>query len=88
VVRDGANQGRKFWTCTKGSDSGCGFFEWDDEPPRNGPPRSAIGTSVGSPATSGACFKVHCGIDLFVLLVDHYTYSVVKKDTGLMVRFL
>ncbi|KAG7553551.1 hypothetical protein FFLO_03058 [Filobasidium floriforme] len=30
VRREGANKGRPFWTCSKGQDEGCGFFEWAD----------------------------------------------------------
>jgi DNA topoisomerase-3 len=26
VRREGPNQGRPFWSCSKGKDSGCGFF--------------------------------------------------------------
>lgn len=59
VAREGANLGRRFWTCTKGSETGCGFFEWDDELPQSRPPRSATGMVAGPSAASGACFK--CG---------------------------
>lgn len=31
TTKEGANQGRKFFTCSKGRDDGCGFFEWMDE---------------------------------------------------------
>lgn len=72
MAREGANLGRRFWTCTKGSETGCGFFEWDDELPQSRPPRSATGMVAGPSAASGACFKVHCDVDLFVLVVDQH----------------
>jgi len=34
VTKDGSNKNRRFWTCKNRPDDECGFFEWDDEPPR------------------------------------------------------
>ena len=31
VSKESTNKGRKFWSCRGAR---CGFFEWDDEPPR------------------------------------------------------
>ncbi|KAI5479873.1 DNA topoisomerase III [Pseudohyphozyma bogoriensis] len=36
VAKEGPNKGRKFFTCAKGKDNGCGFFAWTDEPGRGG----------------------------------------------------
>ena len=30
VSKDGDNKGRKFFTCSKGRDNGCDFFDWND----------------------------------------------------------
>jgi DNA topoisomerase-3 len=30
VFKEGPNTGRKFWSCSKPRDEGCGFFEWAD----------------------------------------------------------
>ncbi|KAF9483172.1 hypothetical protein BDN70DRAFT_351794 [Pholiota conissans] len=65
--KEGPNQGRKFWKCRKPVDQGpCGFFEWDDEPPRNSGGPLARGGGAGpsrgqsfNSTPSGACFK--CG---------------------------
>jgi DNA topoisomerase-3 len=32
VQKEGPNKGKLFWTCPKGRDNGCAFFEWDDNP--------------------------------------------------------
>jgi DNA topoisomerase-3 len=51
--KEGPNQGRKFWKCQNTKNAGdCGFFEWDDEPPR--PPGGAGGEGGGSQK----CFNV------------------------------
>ena len=31
VKKDGANYGRLFYTCSKGKDDSCGYFEWRDK---------------------------------------------------------
>lgn len=28
VTKDSANKGKRFFTCSKGMNDGCGFFEW------------------------------------------------------------
>ncbi|KAF9449670.1 prokaryotic type I DNA topoisomerase [Macrolepiota fuliginosa MF-IS2] len=61
VQKEGANQGRKFWKCQNSQTADdCGFFEWDDEPPR--PPGASHGGgasgSSGS-AGSGECYNCH-----------------------------
>jgi len=66
TTKEGPNKGRKFWTCAKGKDNGsCGFFEWDDEPPRNPASgtasRSSSMNTANAQATGSAtdvCFKV------------------------------
>lgn len=30
VTKESDNKGRKFFTCSKGQDGGCGFFEWNE----------------------------------------------------------
>lgn len=59
VTKDGVNKGRVFWTCLKGRDEGCGFFEWRDEPGKlTGESRSPTrSTSQNNPSSSGRCFK-------------------------------
>ncbi|KAF8149452.1 DNA topoisomerase [Crassisporium funariophilum] len=68
VSRESENKGRKFWTCRKGESARCGFFEWDDEPPRNATAgqggmtsRTSSLNTNGAGASSGGCFK--CGED-------------------------
>lgn len=46
VAKEGPNKGRKFWTCGKGRDDGCGFFEWTDEA------TGSAGSGRGSKASS------------------------------------
>ncbi len=29
-LKEGANQGRLFYACSKGKDESCGYFEWRD----------------------------------------------------------
>ncbi|XP_033096293.1 DNA topoisomerase 3-alpha-like [Anneissia japonica] len=36
VQKEGANQGRQFYTCSKPRDSQCGFFQWTDESTNSG----------------------------------------------------
>ena len=31
VMKEGPNKGKRFFTCAKGKDSGCGFFQWSDQ---------------------------------------------------------
>ena len=31
VKKEGANYGRLFYTCSKGKDDSCGYFEWRDK---------------------------------------------------------
>ncbi|CAO1624119.1 unnamed protein product [Jaminaea pallidilutea] len=52
VVKEGPNQGRKFWTCAKGQADGCGFFDWvpaevdgadgHSRPARRSPPQESM----------------------------------------------
>ncbi|KAF8971256.1 hypothetical protein BDZ97DRAFT_1788564 [Flammula alnicola] len=62
--KEGPNQGRKFWKCRKADHASCGFFEWDDEPPRTGGNFGQGGNGASSRSqsfnnTSGSarCFK-------------------------------
>ncbi|KAL0956762.1 hypothetical protein HGRIS_002881 [Hohenbuehelia grisea] len=56
VVKEGQNQGRKFWKC---AESVCDFFEFDDEPPR-APGVSRTGSSTGGKVSStDECYKCH-----------------------------
>ncbi|KAG2135420.1 hypothetical protein DEU56DRAFT_806924 [Suillus clintonianus] len=63
VTKEGSNKGRIFWGCPKGKDGGCGFFEWDDEPPKPksaapSRPMSTRSASQNDPSSSGGkCFK-------------------------------
>jgi DNA topoisomerase-3 len=56
VFKEGANQGRQFWTCSKGEAERCKFFEWDDEPPRVS--GGGGGGSGGGGGASDECYKV------------------------------
>jgi hypothetical protein len=56
VTKDGMNKGRLFWSCPNTSDKArCGFFEWDDEPPR-----TATGGGGGGTRGGDECYKVRC----------------------------
>ncbi|KAH8119440.1 hypothetical protein DFH11DRAFT_446363 [Phellopilus nigrolimitatus] len=63
VVREGPNQGRKFWVCPNSELAQCGFFLWDED---NIPgSRASSNVNAGSNALGGSggqtgdCFK--CG---------------------------
>lgn len=51
VTKSGPNAGRPYLACSRGRDSGCGFFQWLDEPP-------ASNTNSGSVSRAGV---VHDG---------------------------
>ena len=53
--KEGANQGREFFSCPKGRNGGCKFFEWADEDPRseNNPPRGGRGAFRGGTRGGG-----------------------------------
>ena len=58
VSKESSNKGRKFWSCRGAR---CGFFEWDDVPPRtvsqgNMAPRAESFNARSGPGTE--CFKV------------------------------
>ncbi|KAL4074090.1 DNA topoisomerase [Scleroderma citrinum] len=57
VTKDGINKGRIFWTCVKGRDEGCGFFEWEDEPSKPAQPMTIRTASQNNASSSGRCFK-------------------------------
>ncbi|KAJ7451735.1 DNA topoisomerase [Mycena galericulata] len=61
VVKESPNQGRKFWKCPNAAGAECGFFEWDDEPPRgsNGPTGTTFGTGNqgGGTRDRDVCYK-------------------------------
>ncbi|KAF9523469.1 DNA topoisomerase [Crepidotus variabilis] len=65
VVKEGANQGRKFWKCRK-RDEGvpCKFFEWDDQPPgakktptSTGGPYNGSGGGGSMASSTDVCYK-------------------------------
>ncbi|TDL26070.1 hypothetical protein BD410DRAFT_564581 [Rickenella mellea] len=59
VVKEGPNQGKKFWVCPNSEKARCGFFEWDEGGNSEGssaPSRTATG-SQGASQTTGECFK-------------------------------
>lgn len=60
VKKEGDNQGRLFWHCPSRMPDGCGFFEWDDEPPRAGGSSSnANGVSTtGADGGGTVCYRV------------------------------
>ena len=73
VTKESANKGRKFWSCRTAR---CGFFEWDDEPPRTVsqgimPPRTESLNAKSGPGSE--CFRV-CTLCLSLLL-----YVVMNK---------
>ncbi|RDB16720.1 DNA topoisomerase 3 [Hypsizygus marmoreus] len=85
VVKEGANQGRKFWVCSNPQDARCQFFEWDDRPPQpvasgSGAPRS----TAGSPTTNGECFKVVLLSSSNLTCLLSIAFSVTNRDIGLM----
>ncbi|KAF4597991.1 DNA topoisomerase [Pleurotus pulmonarius] len=63
VVKEGPNQGRKFWKCAEGV---CDFFEFDDEPPRTEARGFSAQNGAGGGGGGGAgkanpddeCYKV------------------------------
>ncbi len=58
VQKDGANQGRQFYTCSKPREDQCGFFEWaDDVPPSN----VRLGTGRGRGRGGGGSSEVAGG---------------------------
>ncbi|TFK44129.1 hypothetical protein BDQ12DRAFT_672441 [Crucibulum laeve] len=84
VTKEGGNQGRKFWVCPT-RDTGCGFFEWDDEPPRittgvpregvaGGMPRTLSNNTAGGSQSSDQCFK--CG------QVGHWSTNCPNPEGG------
>ncbi|KAI5123889.1 hypothetical protein M0805_005705 [Coniferiporia weirii] len=66
VVREGPNQGRKFWVCPNSERARCGYFVWDEgtgpgEGTSNGTSTASFGPSAGGGggAQTGECYK--CG---------------------------
>ncbi|KAJ7130833.1 hypothetical protein C8R43DRAFT_1025125 [Mycena crocata] len=61
VVKESANQGRKFWKCPNAQGAECGFFEWDDEAPRtnSGGTASSLGATnqPGGSRDQDVCYK-------------------------------
>lgn len=59
VKKESINSGRKYWTCRR---AGCGFFEWDDEPPRTASQgvasRAESSNTRSGPGPGSECFKV------------------------------
>ena len=62
VVKEGPNQGRKFWVCPNCEKARCGYFEWDDNPAPT--PESSTNvnqvshSSTSNSAQQGECYKV------------------------------
>lgn len=59
VVKEGPNQGRKFWVCPNSERARCGFFKWDDE--LDDPGKGSSSTIQGggtNDQSKGECFKV------------------------------
>ncbi|KAJ2009371.1 DNA topoisomerase 3-alpha [Coemansia thaxteri] len=46
--KEGPNQGRSFYTCSKGRTGGCGFFEWQDQQPSTALAARPSNTNNGS----------------------------------------
>ncbi|KXN84150.1 DNA topoisomerase 3-alpha [Leucoagaricus sp. SymC.cos] len=62
VQKEGKNQGRKFWKCQNTQNAGdCGFFEWDDEPPRQ-PGVGTGGNGGGGVGFSSSCAYADCSL--------------------------
>lgn len=58
VVREGPNQGRKFWVCPNHEKARCGFFEWDDGTGNTEDQMSTVQNS-GRSQPQGECYKVN-----------------------------
>lgn len=93
VVKEGPNQGRKFWACPNSEKARCGFFEWDDEESgKSGGGMSGGGSSQprvgGGGSQSGECYKVRNSInhDRYVGTNDSDNSSAVRGDIGQAVR--
>lgn len=77
--REGANKGRRYWTCPNPPKDKCAYFDWEDG--------VGITAETARKAVSDGCFKV-C---LFVIVVwdlAHVFFSVDNPVTGQMVRGL
>jgi DNA topoisomerase-3 len=60
VKKEGANQGRHYWSCPNSQAAACAFFEWEDDPASavNVAPLNTRTQSAGSQQTTGECFNV------------------------------
>ena len=60
VVKEGPNQGRKFWSCPNSEKARCGFFEWDDGGPGGGSGQGNSNSQSrgGGGGQTGECYKV------------------------------
>src|ERR1700677_1551285 len=60
VKKEGANQGRHYWSCPNSQAAACNFFEWEDDPASavTVAPLNARTQSAGSQQTTGECFNV------------------------------
>jgi DNA topoisomerase-3 len=73
VMKEGPNQGRKFWACPNSEKARCGYFEWDDEPSGTGAGGNGSGSQArgsGGGGQSGECYKVCTGAWEGSLLTD------------------
>jgi len=61
VKKEGANQGRHYWSCPNSQAASCAFFEWEDDPATAVAvaPLNTRTQSAGSQQTTGECFN--CG---------------------------
>ena len=59
VIKEGTNQGRKFWVCPNSERARCGFFKWDDELGDAGAGSSTPQTLNTGDQSKGECFKVN-----------------------------
>ena len=60
VKKEGANQGRHYWSCPNSQAAACKFFEWEDDPASAVivAPLNTRTQSAGSQQTNGECFNV------------------------------
>lgn len=61
VVKEGPNQGRKFWICPNCEKARCGYFEWDDDPASTAAGSPAVNSKAHTAGSSqqGGCYKVN-----------------------------
>lgn len=57
-MKESANKGRKFYSCSKGQDGGCGFFEWADQAPTGSTSKPRVPSK--RPATDQAVSLDRC----------------------------